>query len=240
LLEQKSPNIVRLELFSDGVLAIIVTIMALELKLPELHDSVASRWSYGFLIAEAPKLLSYALGFYVVGTTWVAHLQMTRQLQHTSIRMISLNLLYLFCVSLVPAATAFLGSHPTLPQAMTLWSVVAISIFFVGGYLVGATARLGVTVPRWTSRRNNVSIGLLVLAVIGTQLSAYLGWVLAFLATSLMWIPGRLGAQFFESPWVANAVIQRDEPAIGPGQLSEGQIETGTTAPVSGPDSYNN
>ena len=63
LTEQKSPSIVRLELFSDGVLAIVVTIMALELKLPELHESVASRWSYGFLIQEAPKLLSYAHGF---------------------------------------------------------------------------------------------------------------------------------------------------------------------------------
>jgi uncharacterized membrane protein len=237
LTEQKSSSIARLELFSDGVLAIVVTIMALELKLPELHESVASRWSYGFLIAEAPKLLSYALAFYVVGTTWVAHLQLTRQLQHTSIRLISLNLLYLFCVSLLPAATAFLGNHPTLPQAVTLWSLVVSSIAIVGGYMIGATAQLGVAIPRWVSRRNRVAAGLLVLAVIGAQLSAYLGWVVIFLGTSLVWIPGRLGVRVFGPPLAADAVIQRDESANGPGQLSDGRTETDTAAPVSGPDS---
>jgi uncharacterized membrane protein len=216
LTEQKSPSIVRLELFSDGVLAIVVTIMALELKLPELHESVASRWSYGFLMPEVPKLLSYALGFYFVGTTWVAHLQVTRRLQHTSIHLITLNMLYLFCVSLIPAATAFLGNHPTLPQAVTLWSLVATSLWIVGGYMIGAVVRLGVVVPRWVYRRNRVSSGLLVLAIIGTQLSVYIGWALIFLGGSLFWIPGRLGPRVFGPPPIADAAVQRDESANGP------------------------
>ncbi len=234
--EQKSPSIVRLELFSDGVLAIVVTIMALELKLPELHESVASRWNYGFLVPELPKLLSYALGFYFVGTAWVAHLQMTQKLQHSSIHLISLNLLYLFCVSLLPAATAFLGNHPTLPQAMTLLSLVGTSIWIVGSYLIGASVRLGVAVPHWVPRRNRIMNGLIVLAVIGTQLSVYIGWLLAFLSASMFWIPGRLGARVFGPAPIADAALQGDELASVAGQLSDGSTETGAAAPVSGQD----
>jgi uncharacterized membrane protein len=164
-------------------------------------------------------------------------LQLTRTLQHTSIRLMFLNLLFLFCVSLLPATTAFLGDHPTLPQAVTLWIVVSGSVIAVGHYSTTAAVRLGSVVPRWVTRRNHVIYGVIVLAVVGTQLSVYVGWALAFLATSLAWIPGQLGARVFGSTRDADAVIQRDELASGPGELSEGRTETGNAAPVSGPDS---
>jgi uncharacterized membrane protein len=233
-LTEKSPSIVRLELFSDAVIAIVLTIMALELKLPELHESAAPRWSYGFLVPEMPKLLSYALGFYFVGTTWVAHLQVTRQLQHSSIRLISLNLLYLFFVSLLPAATAFLGNHPTLPQAMTLSILVATSIWIVGDKLRGAAVQLGVATPRWVPRRNRVMNGVFVLAIIGTQLSVYIGWVLAFIAASMFWIPGRLASRVFVAWPATDAVIPHADSASCAEPLSDGCTETEAAEPTSG------
>jgi uncharacterized membrane protein len=210
---QKSPSIVRLELFSDGVLAIVVTIMALELRIPEFHESIVSRWNYTFLTPALPKLLSYALGFYFVGSSWVAHLQVTRHLQHTSIRLISMNLLYLFFVSLAPAVTAFLGNHPTSTQAVTLIMLLASLALIVASRLIDACGRLGVAVPRWVWRRNRVCLGLVVLGIIGTQMSVYIGWAMAIVVNSLVWVPGQLAARVFGPSPSAEAAHQHDKSA---------------------------
>ena len=92
----------RLEAFSDGVLAIIITIMVLELKVP--HGT-----EFADLAPLAPRLLSYALSFIYLGIYWNNHHHMLHAVKHVSGAVLWANMHLLFWLSLVPVTTAWTG-----------------------------------------------------------------------------------------------------------------------------------
>src|ERR671915_489971 len=98
----------RLEAFSDGVIAIIITIMVLELKVPHAADG-----HHADLSALAPLgyvFLSYVMSFVYVGIYWNNHHHMLQAVRHVNGRVLWANLHLLFWLSLVPFATAWLGA----------------------------------------------------------------------------------------------------------------------------------
>jgi uncharacterized membrane protein len=107
----------RIEAFSDGVIAIIVTIMVLELKLPA--DGTLSA-----LAKIAPTMLSYALSFVVVAIMWVNHHQLMHAAKHPDGRLLWANNFLLFSMSLIPFATSYLGQHYTEPLPVALYGAV--------------------------------------------------------------------------------------------------------------------
>jgi uncharacterized membrane protein len=94
----------RLEAFSDGVIAIIVTVMVLELKAPEQPTAAA-------LLAEWPAFFSYGLSFLMIAIYWVNHRHVVRYTVRVSAGVLWANMLVLFTISLIPVATAWLGEH---------------------------------------------------------------------------------------------------------------------------------
>ena len=94
----------RLEAFSDGVIAIIITIMVLELKIPEGAD-------HGALHSMLPGFLAYTLSFIYLGIYWVNHHHMLQTTEHINGKILWANLHLLFWLSLIPAATAWLGEN---------------------------------------------------------------------------------------------------------------------------------
>jgi uncharacterized membrane protein len=94
----------RLEAFSDGVIAIIITIMVLELKAPH-DDGIGALWPL------APVLLSYVLSFVYVGIYWNNHHHMLHAAQRVTGSMLWANLHLLFWLSLFPFATAWMGEN---------------------------------------------------------------------------------------------------------------------------------
>ncbi|HEY8208810.1 MAG TPA: TMEM175 family protein [Myxococcaceae bacterium] len=95
----------RLEAFSDGVIAIIITIMVLELKVPHEPD-------FHGLRPMAPTFASYALSFVFVGIYWVNHHHLFQAVRHVTGSVLWANLGLLFFLSLVPFGTAWMGeSH---------------------------------------------------------------------------------------------------------------------------------
>jgi len=116
------PGTERLAAFSDGVIAIIITIMVLELKLPA-SASHGEVWS-SFLEPLAPKLAIYALSFCIVGTMWINHHQLLAAVRRGSPQLMWMNLLLLFFMSLIPLATSFLGEHPFLPRAISFYALI--------------------------------------------------------------------------------------------------------------------
>lgn len=92
----------RLEAFSDGVIAIIVTIMVLQLSTPAQPTPAA-------LLKAAPVLLSYALSFLVVAIMWINHHHLIHAVQHMSARLLWSNINLLFWMSLIPFVTDYLG-----------------------------------------------------------------------------------------------------------------------------------
>ena len=94
----------RLEAFSDGVIAIIITIMVLELKTPEGSDWAA-------LKARLPVFFSYVLSFIYVGIYWNNHHHMFQSAKHVNGTILWANLHLLFWLSLFPFATAWVGEN---------------------------------------------------------------------------------------------------------------------------------
>jgi uncharacterized membrane protein len=107
----------RLEAFSDGVLAVIITIMVLELRPPD-GASLTS------LLATLPTIATYALSFVFIGIYWNNHHHMLRASAGVDGRAMWANLNLLFWLSLVPFSTAWLGRNPGAVGPTALYSVV--------------------------------------------------------------------------------------------------------------------
>ncbi|CAM3348395.1 TMEM175 family protein [Aequorivita lipolytica] len=117
----------RLEAFSDGVLAIIITIMVLELKVPEGTDLAA-------LKSVLPVFLSYILSFIYVGIYWNNHHHMMHAVQKINGGILWANLHLLFWLSLIPFVTGWIGENHFSELPMALYGAVllmAASAFFI-------------------------------------------------------------------------------------------------------------
>lgn len=112
----------RLETFSDGVIAIIITIMVLELKLPEYASEKGLL--HGLLLPMAPKLATYAMSFLLVAIMWVNHNALMGTVQNATRSIFWQNNHLLFWMSLIPLSTGFLGEHPRLPDAYAIYGFV--------------------------------------------------------------------------------------------------------------------
>jgi uncharacterized membrane protein len=110
-----SPN--RLEAFSDGVIAIIITIMVLELKVP--HDT-----SIGELLKLLPLLLSYVLSFVLVSIYWINHHYLIHLVDKVDRFILWTNLNLLFWISLTPFVTAYLGENHAAPLSVAFYGLV--------------------------------------------------------------------------------------------------------------------
>jgi uncharacterized membrane protein len=102
----------RLEAFSDGVIAIIITIMVLEFKVPREADLTG-------ILAMAPVFISYLLSYIYIGIYWSNHHHLMQVVQRVNGPVLWANLHLLFWLSLVPFVTAWMGQHPG-----ELWPVV--------------------------------------------------------------------------------------------------------------------
>jgi uncharacterized membrane protein len=107
----------RIEAFSDGVIAIIITIMVLELKAP--HEPTMAA-----LLRLTPPFLSYGLSFLVVAIMWVNHHHLMHLAKRAEARLLWTNNTLLFWMSLIPVATAYMGEHHREPMAVALYGGV--------------------------------------------------------------------------------------------------------------------
>ena len=124
----------RLEAFSDGVLAIVITIMVLEMKVPHEPSAEALR-------PLVPVLLSYVLSFVYVGIYWNNHHHLLRATERVSGGMLWANLHLLFWLSLVPFVTGWMGENGFAPVPTALYGVVLLAAALAYWVLVRAILR---------------------------------------------------------------------------------------------------
>lgn len=169
----------RLEAFSDGVLAIIITIMILELKQP-VSDG------FGDLLALWPTLLAYLLSFFFIAIYWVNHHHMFRLAERINLRILWCNMVWLFVMSFIPFTTAWVGTYPT--------SWAPLSAYFGDMALACYSSHWMI---RLIARENGVPFRLglrSIVSLIVYTLAALLGGLcplpafLAVAAVSLWWI----------------------------------------------------
>jgi len=125
----------RLEAFSDGVIAIIITIMVLEMRAPEGAGLAALR-------PLIPKFLSYVLSFVFLGIYWNNHHHLFQAVQRVNGRILWANLHLLFWLSLIPFVTAWMGENQFAAMPVALYGVVllcsAVAYFLLSQLLLAA------------------------------------------------------------------------------------------------------
>jgi uncharacterized membrane protein len=115
----------RLEAFSDGVIAILITIMVLELKVP--HGGGASLDDLWPLL---PVFLSYVLSFVFLGIYWMNHHHLLQAVHHVDGRVLWANMHLLFWLSLIPFTTAWMGENDFASGPVALYGVVLLGAAF--------------------------------------------------------------------------------------------------------------
>ncbi len=186
-------NKTRLEAFSDGVIAIIITIMVLELKVPEHHE-----WSDLFKLL--PIFLSYILSFIYVGIYWINHHHLLATVHKVSAGVLWSNLNLLFWLSLFPFASAWAGESHFAPQPMTIYAFVAfmsgLSYLFLYKAIIKANpySLLKEDTNNSSEKKNLISLIACFLGII-TPFFGHIGVIICsinLIGVSLMWfIPDR-------------------------------------------------
>ncbi|MFW2230092.1 MULTISPECIES: TMEM175 family protein [Rhizobium] len=111
----------RVSAFSDAMIAVIITIMVLELKAPEVPDisAVLSLW---------PILVSYALSYLFIAIIWINHHHLLRLVRFASTRLIWINFVHLSLVSLLPFTTAWMARTGLAPMPVAVYAAVFVLV----------------------------------------------------------------------------------------------------------------
>jgi len=120
----------RVETFSDGVISIIITIMVLTIKIPDITPDLNKSASL-FLFKKNlqhlwPYLISYAFSFMMIGIFWLNHHHMFHLLEKTDEVLLIQNLFFLFWMSLIPLGTAMVSANPKMPESVALYGVIML------------------------------------------------------------------------------------------------------------------
>jgi len=107
----------RLSMFSDGVFAVLITVLVLELRPPELPTFKA-------LLLLWPTWLSYAVSYLFIAIVWVNHHHLMRYASEATPRLMWFNFAHLFCVSLLPLSTAWMAVSELAPQPVAFYAAV--------------------------------------------------------------------------------------------------------------------
>lgn len=120
ILEDRGTDLDRMKAFSDGVFAIVITILVLELRVPQ----VSAEKLPSALLEMLPKFTSYVISYLLVGLAWIVHNRLLRYFTGYDRGILWLNILQLFFVSMVPFFCAVFGSFIGEPIAWALYACV--------------------------------------------------------------------------------------------------------------------
>lgn len=172
----------RMAAFSDGVIAVIITVMVLDLKVPahDLSDMAALRKVF-------PMLVIYAMSFVEVGIYWVNHHYMVDEVEQVSHGLLWANLSLLFTLSLIPFGTAWIGERGVTPFAVSFYSICcalpAVS-WMVLSILVRRRTRMGLA----GSPIKQAISSVLYLGVIPVSYHSLSSALLMLVAVAVLWL----------------------------------------------------
>ena len=179
----------RLEAFSDGVMAVIITIMALGLDVPK--DT-----TWHAVADELPSLLVYVLSFTMIGIYWNNHHQLLRATERISGAVMWANLHLLFWLSLIPVTTKWVGQEYRAHLPACVYGIVLLASAVAYGILVQTIIRTNgrdsaVANAIGSDLKGNLSIGLYVCAIGLAWVSPWISYAI-FLAVAVVWfVPDR-------------------------------------------------
>ena len=133
--EGKNENLIsaeRLKALADGVFAVAMTLLVLELVIPELKDNSNAELTRA-LIAMWPKFLAYVLSFLIAGIFWLVHHSIFDAIKYYDSTLVWINIIFLLFVALIPFTTSLLGEY-FLQKTATIIYGIHLLLMFIGGY----------------------------------------------------------------------------------------------------------
>jgi len=128
-------NKVRLENFSDGVFAIAVTLLVLNIKIPDAN-SLDNHQLTLRVIASLPQLLTFGFSFMVIGVFWVAHHRILAMAKMVDSRLLWLNIVYLMFVAVMPYPAALMAENPFLIISILIYCSTLVIIGMMHFFLL--------------------------------------------------------------------------------------------------------
>jgi uncharacterized membrane protein len=116
----------RLVFFSDAVIAIAITLLALEIRLPD--QTIAPPDLTGWLVTLTPRYLTFFISFFVIGLFWMSHHRMFEYIYTYDRNLIWINLIFLFLVAFIPFPTAVLGRFPAELPSVALYAGIMVCL----------------------------------------------------------------------------------------------------------------
>ncbi|HEY6607571.1 MAG TPA: TMEM175 family protein [Candidatus Limnocylindria bacterium] len=195
--EPRDEGLERIVFFSDGVFAIAITLLVIDLRPPEVLAGLSEAAFLEAMSELGPKIVAYLLSFAVIGLYWLAHWRRFHFIVRSNERFAVLNLLVLGAISFIPFPTALIGSQGDRPISVVIYAVTLSAAGLLGtvswlyarragltreglspAYVRSSVAR-GLSVPV-------VMLGSLVLLPFIGPYATELSWVLIFVAQAVI------------------------------------------------------
>lgn len=201
--QDQSPSTNRIEAFSDGVFAIVITLLVLELHAPQIKNPEDSYELFHALYLLAPKYLGFVMSFFFVAVFWVAHHQLFHTLNFSKRGLLWLNNLFLLFVTFIGFPTGVLGQYPNNKTAVIFFGAtyLAASLTFAALRWYGwaknelITDEIVETSFRKAMRRSFFPPFLYLVGILVAPFNTTVAIVIYFLTPALLIIPLRLRTQ---------------------------------------------
>jgi uncharacterized membrane protein len=183
--EENETEFGRIVAFSDGVFSIAITLLVLELKLPE-HLANGELWSH--LLDQREQFLAYAISFAVIARFWLVHHSFFSEVKAFDSRLIGLNMLYLGFLVLIPFSSQVLGEYGGQLPSVVVYSANLTAVVMVGQWMAwdarhSGLAKSDAQTERESLIRAAVIAGVFLLSIVVALFDASIApyiWLLLF------------------------------------------------------------
>jgi uncharacterized membrane protein len=142
----------RIVFFSDAVFAIAITLLVLELRIPDLPDHATGDQIAAALRDAMPRIFAWVLSFATIGLYWMAHWRKFRAIERTDERLAVINLVLLGVIAFVPFPTGLIGQHGDQPLVVVFYALTLAAAGILGSASWLYAWRAGLTKPELDDR----------------------------------------------------------------------------------------
>jgi uncharacterized membrane protein len=208
-----TPN--RLEALADGVFAIVMTLLVLEISVPLITGTSANAELIQKLLEMWPKFLAYGVSFLVLGVMWINHHLMFHHIRRADSKLVWINILMLMFVALVPFSTSLLGEYGQTQTAVVVYGanilLTLIMAFILWAYATGKYRLVDSDIdPKFVKRTKIMFLisSLFFLLAIGVS---FISPVASFCVYGLMALASIIGSWLGEQGFLSKVIVRMGE-----------------------------
>lgn len=190
----------RIEAFSDGVFAIVITLLAFQFKIPKFTMEATVEQNFYELLKQSPHFIGFVFSFLFVAVFWINHHQLYHTIKEADRKLLWYNIHLLFWITIIPFPTAMVGDHPEIPVAIMSLAFVlmmaSLAAYFVRRYSYFKASLVDENLSKDSIKdglnKNIAAIVLNFLAIIIAPYSVKVCYIIFIIVLALFIIPQKL------------------------------------------------